>query len=286
MLTLTQDKIEKYKGCVIQHGHYNDRIYLMQTPSFPSSALAYELIDLAKTNSYSKIFAKVSESISKNFITAGFLEEARIPAYYSGGEPAVFMGFYLNVDRFKEPDIDKIEDILKNVLGKKTEEKISRLENRFILRKCNKTDVTAMAKIYKEVFSSYPFPIHDPDYLLKTMQSHFNYFVIKTDVGLVAVSSSEVDKEAANVKMTDFATLSAWRGNNFSQHLLARMEKEMIKNNIKTSYTIARAISPGMNVTFCRAGYKYGGRLKNNTNISGKIESMNVWYKSLDYRTG
>ena len=92
-----------------------------------------------------------------------------------------------------------------------------------------------MAKIYKEVFSSYPFPIHDPDYLLKTMQRHFNYFVIKTDVGLVAVSSAEVDKEAANVEMTDFATLSAWRGNNFSQHLLARMEKEMIKNNIKTS---------------------------------------------------
>jgi hypothetical protein len=28
-------------------------------------------------------------------------------------------------------------------------------------------------------------------------------------------------------------------------------------------------------------GYLFAGTLTNNTNISGKIESMNVWYKSL-----
>jgi hypothetical protein len=36
-----------------------------------------------------------------------------------------------------------------------------------------------------------------------------------------------------------------------------------------------------MNITFAKLGYRYGGRLINNTNISGSIESMNVWYKSL-----
>jgi hypothetical protein len=36
-----------------------------------------------------------------------------------------------------------------------------------------------------------------------------------------------------------------------------------------------------MNITFAKAGYAYGGRLHNNTNIAGNIESMNVWYKSL-----
>lgn len=279
---MTQDKIEKYKGCIIQHGHYNDRIYLMKTTPFPSAELPYELIDLAKTNRYSKIFVKVPESIAKNFIGAGFLEEARIPAFFSGKEAAVFMGFYLNAERIKEPNIDKIEDILKIALGKRTADKVSCLENRFVLRKCHKTDVSVMAKIYRKIFSSYPFPIHNPDYLLKTMQSHINYFGIETDGRLVAVSSAEIDKEAANVEMTDFATLTEWRGNNFGQRLLARMENEMKKKNIKTAYTIARAMSPGMNVTFSKAGYQFGGRLKNNTNISGRIESMNVWYKILD----
>jgi putative beta-lysine N-acetyltransferase len=279
---LTQDKIEKYKGCVIQHGHYNERIYLMQITSLPSAELPYELIDLAKTNGYSKIFGKVPESIAKNFFIAGYLEEARIPGFYSGKETAVFMGYYLNAERIKEPDIDKIEDILKIALGKRTADKVSRLENRFILRKCNKTDVFAMARMYQEVFPSYPFPIHDPDYLLETMQSHIDYFGIETEGGLVAVSSAETDKEAANVEMTDFATLPEWRENNFGQHLLARMENEMKKKNIKTAYTIARAMSPGINVTFSKLGYQFGGRLKNNTNISGRIESMNVWFKSLD----
>jgi hypothetical protein len=36
-----------------------------------------------------------------------------------------------------------------------------------------------------------------------------------------------------------------------------------------------------MNITFAKNGYEYAGTLKNNTNISGNIESMNVWYKHL-----
>jgi putative beta-lysine N-acetyltransferase len=279
---LTQDKIEEYKGCVIQHGHYNDRIYLMKTTQIPSAELPYELIDLAKTNRYSKIFARLPENVSKSFFNAGFLEEARIPAFFLGKEAAVFMEFYLNAERIKEANVDKMKDILKIALGKRATNKVQPLENRFVLRKCNKTDVSVMAKIYREIFSSYPFPIHNPDYLLKTMQSHIDYFGIETDGRLVAVSSAEIDKETYSAEMTDFATLPDWRGNNFCQHLLARMENEMKKKNIKTAYTIARAMSPGMNVTFSKAGYQFSGRLKNNTNISGRIESMNVWYKALD----
>jgi hypothetical protein len=63
--------------------------------------------------------------------------------------------------------------------------------------------------------------------------------------------------------------------------LLASLEDELRERGILTAYTIARAISPGMNITFAKAGYTYGGRLHNNTHIAGTIESMNVWYKSL-----
>lgn len=277
-----QDQIEEYKGCVIQHGHYNDRIYLMKTTSFPSLELPYELIELAKKNGYSKIFGKIQNSVARSFFNAGFLEEARIPAFFSGEQTAVFVGYYLKAERSKEPDINKMAHILKIALGLRTTYKTPSLENRFVLRKCNNSDIPVIAKIYQEVFPSYPFPIHDPEYLLKTMQSHVDYFGIETDCRLVAVSSAEIDKEFSIAEMTDFATLSGWRGNNFSQHLLARMENEMKEENIRTAYTIARAMSPGMNITFSKAGYQFGGRLKNNTNISGRIESMNVWHKSID----
>ena len=36
-----------------------------------------------------------------------------------------------------------------------------------------------------------------------------------------------------------------------------------------------------MNKTFLNAGYNYSGTLTKNTQIAGKIESMNVWYKHL-----
>jgi len=34
-----------------------------------------------------------------------------------------------------------------------------------------------------------------------------------------------------------------------------------------------------MNITFAKAGYRYAGTLVNNTDISGTIESMNVWWR-------
>lgn len=81
--------------------------------------------------------------------------------------------------------------------------------------------------------------------------------------------------------MTDFATLPEYRGNNFSVILLNKMEKEIEKQSYKLLYTIARAKSYSMNITFSKLGYFYGGTLINNTNIAGNIESMNVWYKKI-----
>jgi putative beta-lysine N-acetyltransferase len=81
--------------------------------------------------------------------------------------------------------------------------------------------------------------------------------------------------------MTDFATLPEHRGENIALYLLDFMEKAMKKRGYKTAYTIARALSYGMNITFAKAAYKMGGTLINNTNICGKIESMNVWHKPI-----
>jgi hypothetical protein len=36
-----------------------------------------------------------------------------------------------------------------------------------------------------------------------------------------------------------------------------------------------------MNFVFAGAGYAFGGTLVNNTGISGRLESMNVWYRPL-----
>lgn len=45
---------------------------------------------------------------------------------------------------------------------------------------------------------------------------------------------------------------------------------------MKTAFTIARATSFPINITFTRAGIAHGGTLLNNTGICGRVESMHV----------
>lgn len=279
---LSNDTVEEYGEGIIQHGHYNDRIYLMKLTSYPSANYPHQLIKLAKSKQYGKIFAKVPESAAKLFADAGFLRESIIPRFFSGKEAVILMSLYLDAERKQEINNSEIENVMNITYQKGQIGQLTLLKKPFFLRKCSKVDIPIMAEIYKKVFLSYPFPIYDPLYLEKTMESHVDYFAITVAGNIVSISSAEKDMDNKNAELTDFATLPEWRGNGFAQHLLAQMESEMKKQSIKTAYTIARALSPSMNITFQKVGYNFAGRLRNNTNISGKIESMNVWYKHLD----
>jgi len=277
------DRVEELPcGSLIQHGPLNDRIYLMRPGEHCSSELPYKLISMAEARCYTKIFAKVPSHMAGAFIEAGFVVEARIPGFYNGTFTGVFLAYCLTEDRACESCIQKYENNILLALDKKDEGASPLDSDRFSLRPCSGNDIDQMVEIYKTVFPSYPFPIHDPEYIYETMQSHVDYFCVESEDAIVALSSIEMDARSSNVEMTDFATLPEWRGHGFGVHLLSEMETEVRKRNIDTSYTIARAASPGMNITFSRLGYAYAGRLKNNTNISGDIESMNVWYKPIE----
>ena len=150
-----------------------------------------------------------------------------------------------------------------------------------LIRRCIPEDAPRMSGIYAEVFPSYPFPVHDPEYLRQTMRENVVYFGVEQHGMLVALSSAEIDPAQKNAEMTDFATLPDLRGQGLARRLLLRMEDCMLRRGLRTLYTIARAASAGMNTVFARCGYHFGGTLVNNTNIAGRIESMNVWYRRL-----
>ncbi|MDA3835463.1 MAG: GNAT family N-acetyltransferase, partial [Spirochaetales bacterium] len=143
-------------------------------------------------------------------------------------------------------------------------------------------DAEEAAALFRQVFETYPFPIHDPEFFFRSMRGNTRYFGIRDKKNkFIAISSAEIDPENLCAEMTDFAVLKSQRGKNLSIRLLQEMEKHMKKNHIKTLYTIARLNSLPMNSSFLRQGYKYTGTLIKNTNISGRIESMNILYKSL-----
>ena len=273
------DTVSKYQGGVIQYGSFNDRIYLIKPPDSVDSGFVDSLISLAENKKYSKIFAKVQMKHYRVFYDRGFVKEALVPRFYTDNESAVFMGYYLNKARMADPNTDKYNEIIEKCSIKNNNLPV--LNDGYKIVKCSEKDIPQLSAIYGEVFSSYPFPVHDKKYLEKTMNRNVDYFGVEKGSKLVAVSSAEKDFEQKNAEMTDFATIPEYRGKGLSQLLLLKMENELERKGFRTFYTIARAVSPGMNITFSKLGYEYNGRLINNTQICGSLESMNVWSKVL-----
>lgn len=276
------DVTEKLGRSLIQHGANSDRIYLMKLDPSDASTIVEQLEHLAEAHDYGKLFCKVPTPAMEAFVQAGYHREAMIPNFFEGQTDVAFISRFRKTARSqvsKEQRI-AIEQALK-MARQKPEASITRLESNYRLRRLEQKDTSQLATLYRTVFPSYPFPIFDEAYLRETMVTHIRYFGAFDEGRLVAASSAETDPQSRNAEMTDFATDPDHRKKGLAVALLRAMESEMKAMGFMTLYTIARAISVGMNVTFARCGYQFGGTLINNTQISGSIESMNVWHKNL-----
>ena len=270
------------KGSLIQHGEHNDRIYLMKFDIRDSDTILQNLSELASKYNYSKIFCKVPKNMAPIFIADGYVLEAFIPRFYNKQKDVFFVSKFLNPERQKNIEKEQLSVFSNNILETPGEEKdLNNIIKEYSIRKLDKPDVSQITNIYKEVFKTYPFPIHKPEYILETMDEGVQYYGAEKDGKLAALSASEIDFEGKNAEMTDFATLHNHGGKNLASLLLKKMEKEMKNQGITTLYTIARLNSIPMNITFLRNDYNYSGTLLKNTNISGKIESMNIYHKEL-----
>lgn len=266
-------------GTLIQHGKQNNRVYLMKLDKRDIDFIIPAISQLAELNAYSKLFCKVPKSLAPHFFANGFVLEAFIPKFYNNKEDVFFVAKFLNAERLMNIETRQL-NALSNLLASSPKvETIKKESSDFTIRALTKNDVERITEIYKQVFETYPFPIHDPAYILKTMDEDVQYFGAEKEGKLVALSSAEIDFKGANAEMTDFATDPAYAGNGLAIRLLKKMEVEMKKQNITSLYTIARLNSIAMNKTFLKNAYQYSGTLIKNTDIAGKIESMNVYYK-------
>ena len=277
------DKLITLGRSRIQHGKSNDRIYLMHLAPEDMPGILPQLDALAAGKHYSKIFVKAPLRLLPVFQRAGYHEEARIPRFFRGRETGVFLGKYLDPRRARGIRTARRREVLESALRRTAESTGSpvRLPASYSWHSARLADAGEIALIYQAVFETYPFPIHDPEYVRRSMRAGIGYGCIQHHGKIVAVSAAEVSTIESVAEMTDFATLPEARGRRFARYLLTRMEEAMAERGILTAYTIARALSASMNKTFAATGYSYAGTLINNTQISGGLESMNVWYKPL-----
>ena len=275
------DAIEMLGQSTIQHGQLNRRIYLMKLAYEDAAQIVPALDALAVEHGYTKIFAKVPRFALETFSNNGYVQEAHVPGFYDAVEDAYFMSRYLDAARADEGEAAKTYDEVLEASKGRAGEGAPDLPDGYRMAPCDESHAEALADLYGRVFDSYPFPIDQVDYILETMRTHVLYFGVWQDETLVAASSAETDPEERNTEMTDFATDPDHRKAGLATALLAHMDEQMKAKDFHCAYTIARAGSFGMNITFARMGYAYAGRLRNNTNIGGAFESMNVWHKTL-----
>lgn len=279
---MMSDVIEQIgHGSVIQHGKLNDRVYLMKLKESDLDAVLQRMDELTKEKHYTKLFCKVPESLSSPFLEKGFIPEGTIPGFYEGKEDALFLSRFNDPARLEqkpEEELARFRALLTTPLKKK---EIGQQTGGYHVRRLEASDAEQIVTIYKQVFESYPFPIHDPAYIRKMMEEDVQYFGAFKGESLAALSSAEIDFDTRSAEMTDFATERAHTGHSLSCLLLEKMEQAMQQQEIRTLFTIARLASIPMNKTFLRFGYQYTGTFINNTQISGRIESMNLYYKHI-----
>ena len=273
------DEIIHLGNSLVQHGPANNRVYLMKLDPEDLPGIAREMDELGRQNGYTKLFAKVPAQAAPHFSAQGFVDEARVPFMHKGESAGHFMCKYLDQGRAVPTNVDRISEVLDQA-DRKAKTPAKQTVNNDIIR-LRLDNVDELAELYATVFETYPFPLHDPSYLRRSMLTDTAFFGIISDKKLVAAASTEMDMDWQCAEMTDFATVPEYRGQGAAGRLLAAMEQAAGAIPIDTVYTIARAESFGMNIVFSRAGYHFGGTLHNNTQIAGKLESMNIWYKRL-----
>ena len=283
-MSMPTDRVTTIGQSRVQHGKASHRVYLMHLEPSETADLLPKLDQLAQRNRYGKIFAKAPVTALPAFVQARYREEARVPKFFQGKTACVFLAKYLDPERRKGAREAQRRKALDAALARAAESRPPvkrKLPQTCTWALAEPDDANELAALYREVFETYPFPIHDPDFIRESMDDQTVYGCVRHRGGIIAVASAEKDRAESSVEMTDFAIRPDWRGRGLAPWMLARLETAMAEDGIQTAFTIARGVSIPMNKTFAGAGYRFGGTLINNTQICGRLESMNVWYKAL-----
>lgn len=275
------DEIRHLGASRIQLGPDNDRIYLMHLHPNDHEDIVSRLDTLAARGGYSKIFCKIPSGAEALFTSRGYRVEARIPPGPAGTTGLVFLSRFRTAARAHPSDAAETAAVLARVRRDPSPD-LPPLPAGMRLGAVAAPEAAAVAALYASVFASYPFPIDQPAFIRRSMQEGVAWFAVRDgDRGLLAVASIEPSGIPGAVEMTDFATVPAVRGMGLGRHLLRHLGDAARSRGEALGYTIARAGSAGMNLVFAREGYAFAGTLVNNTQIGGRLESMNVWYRWL-----
>lgn len=235
---------------------------------------------LAKQYKAEKLIIKARKEHYFQFLEKCFQSEGVIDGYFLGSDCYFFCKYY-EAERKSNTHWITEDEIIGNVQNLEKSTEVITPPSDYQLKKIEKKDAPKLASLYKEVFQIYPTPLHNPDYIIKTIDEGTIYYSYQVGDQIVSAASAEVNHFYKNAELTDCATLPQHRKHGLMKIILEQLENELLQHSIFCSYSLARSLSFGMNAVLHQLGYSYRGRLMNNCYIYDKLEDMNVWVKDL-----
>ncbi|WCK54965.1 putative beta-lysine N-acetyltransferase [Aneurinibacillus sp. Ricciae_BoGa-3] len=236
--------------------------------------------DMCAQYAFTKIFIKSRQEDLMYFLSRGYMLEAIFKGYFNGSD-AYSMAKYFSPERRTSDYWIQEDHILKQVLelpGKRNSDVVTAP---YRMRMAVEQDADRLANLYNLVFQVYPTPMNDPQYIRKIMQQGTVVYLIETGDAIVSAASAEINEVYHNAEMTDCATLAEHRKHGLMRLLILALENELRTRQIFCAYSLARALSFGMNAVFHQLGYLYSGRMTKNCRIVDKYEDMSLWVKDL-----
>lgn len=260
--------------------HYSQRIRVSYYEGNNVAGLVQRLCDLAEANNFDKIIITPSERDWQAFLNHGFVLEAVIK-YYLLGKNAYVMSKFRSQDRLISQSLMDEILLVEKLMATPPRTEIRVLDEGYECRLAIKSDIPELAKLYSEIFESYPSPLSHEEYLQTVFQKMNLFAVITHNKKIIAAASAELNPAHKAAELTDCATLKSYRGNGFMMVILEKLQAELVSRDYICGYTMARARSFGMNMVFYNLGYEFMGRLINNCDIYGAYEDMNIWVRDL-----
>jgi beta-lysine N6-acetyltransferase len=259
--------------------YYNERIRIDDYRG-SVSVLVKWLNTIAVKDKFFKIIIKSRYDDFSLWLEHGFIYEGEFTGFFNGASALSMCKFLRNERRASNYWVEE-DNMLNDVLNLPHQPYTHAIPNEYELRMADEQDSKELAELYGQVFEVYPTPMDEPEYVLKMIRSETLFCVITYQNKIVSAASADVNPGYHNAELTDCATLVEHRKFGLMKHLIDQLEKELFQRKIYCSYSIARALSFGMNAVFHQRGYKYKGRLANNCKIFNKFEDMNIWVKDL-----
>lgn len=265
-------------GVTVYLDYINNRLKILDYREISDHTVS-KIIVFAEREEFGKIISNCRIRLIMPFKNNGFRIEGIINGFFKG-EDAYCVSYF--PDKNREVALRKEEEdiIIDQCMSSFKKGSVSE-GSKYTIRKAVLSDIPDMVKLFSNVFESYPSPVFSMEYLKKIMNDCVLFKVADEDGRIISIASADMDIQNLNAEITDCATYCEYRGRGILTKLIQSLEVDLKKKGFQTSYSLSRAVNPGINKALSRLEYKYCGRLVNNCHICGDYEDMNIWVKNL-----